>query len=58
MKTRTLYHPHMKETSVEVPEAEVSAWTAQGWRKTRPSFTTDTSTTTGEENTKEAGVDA
>jgi hypothetical protein len=48
----------MKNTSVEVPEAEVSAWTAQGWRKTRPSFDTDTSTTTGEENTKEAGVDA
>jgi len=59
---RTLYHPNMRDTSLDVADDAVAAYTAQGWRKTPKNFdaapadstTTSTrSSASGEDNTKE-----
>lgn len=31
---RTLYHPNMRDTAIEVDDDRVKAYVAQGWRKT------------------------
>ena len=31
---KTLYHPNMRDTSIEVEDDKVDSYTAQGWRKT------------------------
>lgn len=33
----TLYHPHIADTTVDVPTDRAAAWVAQGWLRTDPS---------------------
>lgn len=35
---KTLYHPNSRDLSIEVADADVDAYVAQGWRKTPKNF--------------------
>lgn len=57
---KTLIHPNMRDTSIEVDDDKVAAYVAQGWRDpspkkaSEPATTTNTrSSATGEDKKKE-----
>ena len=43
---KTLFHPNMRDTSIQVEDKAVPAYVAQGWRKTDPSKKRPARTTT------------